>query len=482
MLRLLFVLMIACSGCSLGADLAAYTPADASGDTNSDLDATPPDTVPDTPENGCSSPSDCPGLAGARAACGEGGCEYVCEDGFVDLNDDLQGPGVPDGCECQSAGAERCETPEDDNCDGRVNEGCCEVGGWTQLPSDPDLQPPRQPAVVVGPDATTLVAWTAVNDDPDSPTSTVHVVVLSHDLSVLRAFNYGFEEKQAYPRLAAGPEGFLVAFSSSARLAIVWHRLSPQGEPSGDLPRPFHSGADAAVGFDVGIISGSPILVFLSRDAAVCATDPVCLAMTGPDSNARQVGDELTEGTSMRSVDLHASGDSYVFAADLNTGSGKSQVHWFQSREGVATTNQFPIDDADDSSPIVGAVAGRDESLVVRLVPSPRRLRPRLEWLDQGVGFVLAGENEATAAWAVQTAADAGALWYEPAGGLFYRKVDSALTTAAAVQLDGPLAQAQYAVSGNAPWGGFVVVRADAGTIAIRAFSPEGDPVCPALN
>lgn len=138
--------------------------ADGDADAIADSDGEPPDApVPDA--NECD--EICPELPGARVIACDGDCRWACNDARVDANNDL-GPGG-DGCECsRTAPQEVCSDDLDNDCDGTVNEFCCDEQGWIQLAGQADGRR-RNPTIDIDEDGNALLAWEEqVGDDPPS--------------------------------------------------------------------------------------------------------------------------------------------------------------------------------------------------------------------------------------------------------------------------------------------------------------------------
>lgn len=106
-----------CSSCGLFGDIPDYQGADAAlEDTTPQDDVVGEDTVDDDVIGGeCRQPEDCNELPNTVADCRDNSCVYECEEGFVDLDDDLEAT----GCECE-ASAEVCDGTDND-CDGIVD-------------------------------------------------------------------------------------------------------------------------------------------------------------------------------------------------------------------------------------------------------------------------------------------------------------------------------------------------------------------------
>ena len=148
------ILSVLLAGCSVGSDLGGYVPPEAddtgpvllgspdAGGHEVDLggtdDTVAPPACPDaqtlcadvcvdtaTDELHCGSCAPCPVVRGAAASCADSVCVYVCADGFLDMDEDLDTGGSSNGCECPGA----------DGCPGDCVENAC--GGCGPLPATP---------------------------------------------------------------------------------------------------------------------------------------------------------------------------------------------------------------------------------------------------------------------------------------------------------------------------------------------------------
>lgn len=109
------------SGCGLFGDIPDFQGEGEDADTSvvepdsGDADVNTDVNTEDTPDPECTLPSDCPELPNTEADCQGSLCTYTCEDGFVDLDGDID----TTGCECEIT-PEVCDGT-DNNCDGIVD-------------------------------------------------------------------------------------------------------------------------------------------------------------------------------------------------------------------------------------------------------------------------------------------------------------------------------------------------------------------------
>jgi hypothetical protein len=189
------------SACSLGGDLGSYSPAESDSDAaggEDDAGADPvtdapadlfadgpapdasdtsrqdtagmdvgedaPDTV-DAPDLPPSCEELCEEVDGAVASsCQDQQCVWICQERLVDLDGDLRQGAEGSGCECDPGNAEACGDGIDNDCDGSIDEGCCDSEGWASIPLPPDVAA-TSPTIAYSDTGSMLVAWQLDRDD-----------------------------------------------------------------------------------------------------------------------------------------------------------------------------------------------------------------------------------------------------------------------------------------------------------------------------
>ena len=276
---LLWLAACALTGCSFGADFGGYTADsggngdtdDASGpdapDTPTDAapdlgDATGPDTadrddvapaetgvdVPDTPDtpdisdgpdtsdsrDASDAPPDCAAVCavvhGATAVSCDPECTYACERPWVDVDGDLQLGEHGDGCECrQTNQTELCSDDIDNDCNGIVNDGCCDESGWLTLAQSTESM--ARPAVAMHPNGAVLIAWEATS--VDGPV--VRAALLGARFQRVALDPITPTDGASYPSALVSGDRFVLAWlegQPEPGLKTLWTRIySVQGQP-----------------------------------------------------------------------------------------------------------------------------------------------------------------------------------------------------------------------------------------------------------
>ena len=504
------VLLLVFGGCSLGADLGTYAGVE---DTGVDVDAaqshTPlardadahdapdlrPDAPPDVPTmdtadaaldaGECRVAEDCDALVGTTATCDGGLCRYLCDGPHVDVDGDLEDGLEGTGCECRTVGLESCGNGADDNCDGRVDEDCCDLSRWTPLAAGTGVSEPTHPSVALAPDGSILIAWQVTGATPETEgLSSIRLVALAHDFEVRGIVTLAFGAKLVAPRVAATDTGFVLSYASTQAGTLVWDAVGTDATPSGTDPAAFPEGAALSLAHDIAWFSGEPMLAFVSSDVGTCGTG-TCLAVARPDGTmSHKASPSLPADAVVRSLRLVARGDVLALVADIDPDtSQRSEVHWFTlAGDNMETSmGSFPVGELQGRTPAGAIAIGGEDPYVFRI----------REGAPPGLTFFTPSApreeevmtpGDPLGVWSVTLPRGTGALWFERDTGLFYTHVPVGLLRVTPRLLSNAAQGTEFDAAAGAAWGGFVAVSTAPEAVAIRAFDGDGLPACASLQ
>lgn len=489
----LLTLVITLSGCSLGADLDSVPslasdaatddsgpdkdvggpPADVRDEPQPDL---PPDLESDPADPpGCLTDGDCGSLDGADVACRGGECEYECAPSFRDVNMDLNEADT-DGCECEIVAREVCGNAVDDDCNGEVDENCCQPGRWTPLPRDTRLIEPIRPSVAMRPSGEVIVAWLGTQREQPGGT-TVRVVVLGPDLSVEGTYTYPMDGKLGQPRAAITPTGFLLAMPSSTLNAVVWDEIGLDGQPLQPLFTAASASSSATLPFDIVWSRGRPVIAFASVDPELCGDVSQCLAVASPGEQVQHIEMDYPDEFSVGEVHTAAKGDVFALTAYIKE-EAQGFALWALMEGDEYQTGKLPVAPDGGNGATVSLTMSGDTPMMARVLGL------------RSVGIDLLGVEDDPSHTIISGTGmiDRVQLFVVDTGvGLIRREglahvhtvIDPQQLTVQDYNFAATVGSDNFAVAGGVGWGGFVVVAIDGEMVSLRAHTFDGEGTCP---